>query len=500
MTPKTWCAYFVAAGMIGISLAAASTFGSHPRPNNPPQPGKARVVLEDTGLSDCIFCHKDPGGRPSIDLVRLTESKNFDLDSRIDPHARAYEALKSDLSKKMAERLGYENAAERAECLTCHAVTKQTKDETYFVAQYGVSCEVCHGWRLADESTQKQADWYNPHSVATWRTVSPQVKKEKGQFDLRDPEVRATKCVSCHVGNMEEGKFLTHAMYAAGHPPLLPYEQYTFGRDQPAHWDPPEKIAHFNDGKNWKDPKTPFNDENVDRLFHYRRGQDSTARSLAIGALVNLRETARLIADEAAAKGSLDFAQFDCYACHHELTLPSARQERGYPGIAGRPPIRPLPTELVEAVLKHAESQGQAANRVNEMNAAIKALNDAVTDQPFGDAQKVAKAARALQEWADKCLADLNKVKYTPDAVAGLARQIAARPSHPWDYDAAQLMTWAGRALKADLPPHLDKMVLPSAGLPPDQKSSDIFDHRLRVRYGFQPGEFLKAWPKTAEK
>ena len=56
--------------------------------------------------------------------------------------------------------------------------------------------------------------------------------------DLWDPIVRVRTCVSCHVGNVEQGKVLTHAMYAAGHPPLPGIEASTFAAAMPNHWKP----------------------------------------------------------------------------------------------------------------------------------------------------------------------------------------------------------------------------------------------------------------------
>jgi hypothetical protein len=58
---------------------------------------------------------------------------------------------------------------------------------------------------------------------------------EYGERDMRDPAARAERCAACHVGNAAEGRFVTHAMYAAGHPPLPPLEVMTFSRDPPMH-------------------------------------------------------------------------------------------------------------------------------------------------------------------------------------------------------------------------------------------------------------------------
>src|SRR5205085_7444380 len=51
-----------------------------------------------------------------------------------------------------------------------------------------------------------------------------------------NPTNRAALCASCHVGNAAEGKFVTHAMYAAGHPLLPSLEVATFSDEMPRHW------------------------------------------------------------------------------------------------------------------------------------------------------------------------------------------------------------------------------------------------------------------------
>jgi len=487
---KLVLALAITAGTVVAANRLESARGNLPRP-----PAQVPMATQQFDMAfdskSCVGCH-------STELPPYTAQRSYELIpkdpyvtwSGPDPHSRAFTRItplpENTIAARMRETFGPQ-MHERHDCLVCHAVDHDpTKPlaEKKFAWSSGVGCEACHG---------VAANWFATHHLPPWRKKAPSgpdSKETAGLIDLRDPVTRSAKCASCHVGNAAEGKIVTHEMYAAGHPPLMPFEAATFYRDQPAHGLLPENTPYF---------QKPDAGVDVEKNFHYRPNEVSAARHIATGALVNLRESARLIADEAKKPGALDFAHFNCYACHHELTLPSARQDRGYPGVAGRPRIRPLPTELVEAVLTHAESQGQAANRVGQLHAKIKALNDAVTDQPFGDAPKVAAAADDLRMWADDCLKEIDAVKYTPEAVAALARQIAAKPAHPWDYDAAQLMTWAGRALKADLPSYLDQMVLPGAGLPPDQKSSAIFDHRLRVRYGFDPGEFHKAWTARAK-
>src|SRR5947209_9038065 len=87
-----------------------------------------------------------------------------------------------------------------------------------------------------------------------WRGVASQAKEEQYRMaDPCDPRKRSKTCASCHVGNSDEGKVVTHAMYAAGHPPLPSLEIATFSDEMPRHWqylkekpEPAQKILSYN--------------------------------------------------------------------------------------------------------------------------------------------------------------------------------------------------------------------------------------------------------------
>ena len=91
----------------------------------------------------------------------------------------------------------------------------------------GVSCENCHG---------PYSGWADPHAVAPFRTLPTAQWEALGFVDLRSPAGKAEKCLSCHIGNSDEGKVVTHEMYAAGHPPLPSIEVATFTFAMPRHW------------------------------------------------------------------------------------------------------------------------------------------------------------------------------------------------------------------------------------------------------------------------
>ena len=56
--------------------------------------------------------------------------------------------------------------------------------------------------------------------------------------DLWDSDKRTEVCSSCHIGDAvpEKHRFVTHDMYAAGHPPLPPFETAAFCNMFPRHW------------------------------------------------------------------------------------------------------------------------------------------------------------------------------------------------------------------------------------------------------------------------
>src|SRR5262249_38461648 len=176
----------------------------------------------------------------------------------------------------------------------------------------------------------RQADWT--------QLDGEQKERDFGMTDLWNPVTRAEKCASCHIGNHGEGKVVTHAMYAAGHPPLPSFETATFSDAQPRHWEylreklkMPKRAARL---------KPPPDVRNLEQT-----------QLVVVSGLVSLRASMKLSADQAEANKSEpvgaewpDFARFDCSSCHHELRAEggaSWRQVRR----GGRSPGRPGPLD-----------------------------------------------------------------------------------------------------------------------------------------------------------
>src|SRR5579885_1795808 len=195
-----------------------------------------------------------------------------------DKHSRAYQALTSEVGERMARILKLGSKAEEApKCLVCHALytTPDQRGRPFEISE-GVSCENCHG---------PASGWLGPHTTRDW---THEKSVALGMYDARSVIHRTEKCLECHLGTKE--KFVDHEMIAAGHPDLY-FELDSFSAVMPRHWKlPVEKDA-------WIE-----------------------VRELAAGQAVQLREHLRKVAREAQNGVWPEYAELDCFACHHNLT------------------------------------------------------------------------------------------------------------------------------------------------------------------------------------
>ena len=164
-------------------------------------------------------------------------------------------------------------------------------------ATEGVSCEACHG---------PATGWLGYH-VTKDATHDESVKR--GMYDTKDVVKRTDKCLTCHLGTSE--KFVDHEMIAAGHPDLV-FELEAFSAAMPRHWkDAADADAY-----------TPVRTFAVGQLMHLRASLDRLARRV---------------------KGPIwpEYAELDCFACHHSLTRAGRQLAAGAglrgPRAAGRP-------------------------------------------------------------------------------------------------------------------------------------------------------------------
>lgn len=558
MTPTHF--RWLVATTAGAALVAAVTLTGGPDGAAQEKKGEPAAKGAPVNTVHCRQCHSGPNSEGyqaykdegRTDFVRLDEYptwKTHDLHAtaltNITPDPKGGPDGKGNLAWQMQEVLQAASPARKDikdykvhqadECLTCHAVDRQPGAVGAghmdmggrFYTKEGVGCEACHGL--------VRAEWVGLH-IEGWRTVPPDEKyKKHGQVDLRDPYTRAMKCASCHVGNKDEGKFVTHEMYAAGHPPLPAFEPVTFARQAPPHYHSPRQNKAL--------AALPAAD--ALKLFHYRSPAEECpgARDLAVGAVAGFEATMNLLAKDAADTKPgelLDFAHFDCYACHHDLKVPSWRQKRRYRGAPGRPTMKPWSTETLLAVLDHAKAANgfkteETTRAADAFRKALGELNKQFDVRPFGDPAKIAEQAKAFRPTLQAVRTVLNEegAVYSPAQTEALYQVLKERllksasggkPGEDGlylDHDAAQQAVWALLVLREELRaarwiPEVSEATLTPAEaalnavtelrVRPAQRGP-VAGPRLQTRLknigAFEPDVFLpkaREWLQTGEK
>ena len=202
-----------------------------------------------------------------------------------DPHAKAFEVLRNEVSQRMMRNLGIDiPATEYADCLKCHSPLSQApRRGRRFYGQHGVSCEDCHG---------AAGDWIAPHYRDGWEDLDA---TQTGMLETKSLDSRARMCARCHVGAVD-GE-VNHDLIAAGHP-VMKFEFSAYHDALPKHWNPgpAEKRPDFH-ARLWK------------------AGQ----RAAAAGALKMLE--LRVSKADSQVDGAVwpELAEYDCFSCHRDL-------------------------------------------------------------------------------------------------------------------------------------------------------------------------------------
>jgi hypothetical protein len=169
-----------------------------------------------------------------------------------------------------------------------------------------------------------------------------------------------------------------------------------------------------------------------------------------IGGLVCFEESLRLLAEQVKGKDWPEFAQFDCYACHHDLKSDSWRQRRGYLGRPGRPPFREWPTILARLDNRLvADGSGKPDEASPGLETGLAKLRDAFDAQPFGETGKVTEAAGELTAWAQRKTRAFVEMKPNPDLSRRLLDSlVAVQGRRVPDYDSARQIAWSYMVLQ----------------------------------------------------
>ncbi|HKI17416.1 MAG TPA: multiheme c-type cytochrome [Isosphaeraceae bacterium] len=462
----SWRAVIAISG--GVLVAFAVLSGQPGRGQNQEKAANPPVAKRTpfiTSATDCAGCHNQdknptyPIARRAEMICRMNEWQYY---NGKDKHQKAFEVLSDKRSEGIVSRLGLGNDATTVRaCLNCHALP-EAGEAGEFVADRlllaeGVTCVACHG-AFSEWATEHQNGpvWrgqqkINPNALDpnNWINLNRKDKEtRKGMTDLWDPVRRVEVCASCHIGNLEERKkkVVTHAMYAAGHPPLPSFEAATFSEFQPRHW----QYLREKD-VNKQNRLQPFDLKNLEQ-----------SELVAVTGLVVLREYMKLLADEAKADlkdtpGAAwpDLARYDCRACHHELKSSSEAVFR--PGLIPGRPAEPTWTHTLVplGIVGLTDNTASAAIERERYESIVQSLHAMLNVRIFGDSGPLIKDAERLASWADELLKRRSEKSRQPidrdRALALFDEACKIDERTVLDYDSARQRAWAIRAIYKDL-------------------------------------------------
>lgn len=337
----------VATGLIGATSFSLAATAPSAVVTLPPAAAQAPAARAYTGPGSCAAaaCH---GSIRAVAGSRIPQTEYTTWIAQ-DRHARAAEVLSTPVSVRMAKILGLPAANTAPKCLRCHTLdAPQAQQARTFISE-GVSCEACHGPASA---------WLGPHTTKNWTHAQ---SLQAGMYDTKDVVKRTEVCLTCHLGTVD--KFVDHEMIAAGHPDLV-FDLEAFSAAMPRHWQPSTDA----------DPYAPV-------------------RAFMVGQLVHLRSSVERLARRVNGPTWPEYAELDCFACHHSLTRAddSWRQSLGYPG---RRPGDPALNVARWVTARHviAAQDANAATELAEVMSALAA--DASRPRP-NQVQVTALTARA---------------------------------------------------------------------------------------------------------
>jgi hypothetical protein len=381
--------------VLGVCLIAASSTWAQP----------AQPAFKTRGPLSCAAtaCHGSvvPDARPG-NIAR----NEYVFWIERDPHARAYETLSNAASLRMLDRLeirrdgqivdtaGYRN------CLACHNPAQEPDQRgPNHDGQFGVDCESCHG---------PAEGWIDKHYGGVPRAALAQL----GAVATKDLAVRAELCVRCHVG--ADDRQVNHDLIAAGHP-ALKFEFAAYLDMLPKHWKAAKERRDFTDfeTKTW-----------------WAGQLASAAASLTVLAQQAQHAAA---AEPQAALLWPDFAHRDCFACHHDLAVPTWRQTRVLATSSVGRPLGSLPWgnwyfSLLERTA--AATQEPAAQR---LATDLGTLRQQMQSHPVPDAASVAKSASAardqLRVWQTQQTIVSDRTAVLPQPLRGLLARSTDEPA-----------------------------------------------------------------------
>lgn len=373
---------------------------------HPPAPGAVAPPIAGgepgyyLGMGTCLSSGCHGAARPRREGEVLGDEYHTWLQE--DPHQKAIGVLYNEESELIARNVGlarppYESDA----CLDCHtANVPPARRRGSLAVEDGISCEVCHG---------PASGWRDGHTDPAWSHAD---SVAAGLIDLRRASVRAQLCLGCHLGEGERA--VDHALIAAGHPFLL-FELDNYAASMPAHWKAERGLG---------------------------------VEAWAVGQAVTFRQGLVQLARRAREGPWPDFADMDCYACHHSLETGGWRQQRGYAGRVrpGLPPWSPARW----AVLRHLVASYAPAERP-ELDRRVAALAAAVERMTRPEA--VAEAAEAVAAALERAIPAIEAAQWDEAAVRRLLAAVAGDGDYllAADVAAAEQAFFAAQTLASEL-------------------------------------------------
>ncbi|HLK64996.1 MAG TPA: multiheme c-type cytochrome [Bryobacteraceae bacterium] len=373
--------------------------------------------------SNCHGATKELPYSPPDSRIKGTEFATW---SSLDKHTRAERVLGEARGKRMGEILKIDADRDKR-CTVCHVVGSPDNQRTD-----GVSCEACHG---------AASQWKDSHEAKNSHTDSV---KNRGMTDTRDPQIRSSLCLSCHLGSGERA--VDHEMIAAGHPDLA-FELNTFDFAMPAH--------------------------------HFQRDAKTRLQSWAVGQSNALTEAMRLLTGHAE-KSWPEFSDLECYQCHHDLRKDSWRIAQGFPGRK--------PGTLRVNLARFEVLRVLAATAVPDQRAALESsfgrLSEAVSNR-LSDGNAIASAARGVERSAD----ELTKYFMRPDVNIDAQAMVQAL--------AANIGRIAEGGVNAAEQATMSLDALTSALGKPQEAVTPLYDYLERPS-AYTPAEFVSRFRKAA--
>ncbi|EMI44354.1 multiheme c-type cytochrome [Rhodopirellula sp. SWK7] len=336
----------------------------------------------------------------------------------------------------------------REACLTCHGgVTgEESRGEGVLTKNsIGIDCLFCH-------QEGEQVAWQKKHFDSdAWRLAPPEVKRSLGMSDLVNTAYQASLCLDCHVGNRDRNMFVTHQMYAAGHPPLPSVEVQTFSERMPQHWQSPSTLYENLSEDASRDPYFKLNYPGVVGRDAELAGKTHwDTRKVFIGALIARQKAVQLMVQAARSADWGDYALYDCAACHHELQTESRRQQRYLTSSRPNTPGRPRQHEWQSVLLDVAYRLGGKAG-YEKIERLEDRLAQCFDEQPFGSPMSVAEVGGLLIAEIGE-LIDAVQARPFNASLTRVALKVIAETdgSHMLTYDAARQIVWAVDVMVAE--------------------------------------------------